>query len=954
MLTREAYDVRRLASELRREVRGTVRDDAASRGLYAVDASNYRVVPDLVVVPVDREDLAAAVTFTAAAGAPVTLRGGGTSMAGNAIGGVVIDASRHVNRILDIDTAARTAIVEPGVVLTDLLAAARPHGLAFGADPSSASRATIGGMIANNACGAHSVAWGTTADNVRSLDLLLADGTRCTVSATGVRDELARRPGREGELHRRLQAFVDENELVIRRRFGRFTRQISGYALHRLLPEHSYDVAGLLCGSEGGFAATLQATVALTPLPAARVLCVLGFADSVSSAECVEVVLAHSPLTMESINVDLVDRLPGEVRHAATAAGLPTGRAWLLVEMGGEDPAAAVVAAEKMLAGLRDSSSPASASLVTDPGAQAVLWRCRTDAAGLATRRADGAEAWGGWEDAAVPPQRLADYLRGLDELMGRHGLSGASYGHFGEGCMHMRIDFDLLSSSGLAVYRTFVEEATELVVSLGGSVSGEHGDGRARSELLGRMYGADGLALLTEMKDIWDPDRLMNPGVIVDPPAFDTGIRHQGVAKDRKLLTLFAYPDDNHDFAQAQRRCVGIGKCRQSSGGVMCPSYQATHEEMHSTRGRAHLLWEMLEGDLVTDGWRSTEVRDALDLCLSCKGCLSDCPVNVDMATYKAEFTHHHYARRPWARPLSHWSMGWLPLSARFASRAPRLVNRMARMPLAKRLGGIAPEREIPVFAEQTFASWFAGRATGTVATRGTVVLWPDTFTNYLSPEVGRAAVEVLEAAGYQVVLPAGPVCCGLTWISTGQLRVARRRIRRSLAVLAPHLAAGTPIVGLEPSCLAVLRRDAAELLPDDSRATALAASTSTFAEFLARSDWQPPHVITDALVQTHCHQHAVLGFDADRSLMAKASIKAVVPDSGCCGLAGNFGFEKGHYEVSRAVGERVLLPAVRAAAPETVIVADGFSCRTQIAHGTPRRAVHLAELLADGLRRG
>ena len=953
MLTRGAYDVRQLASELRTEIRGTVRDDPASRGLYAVDGSNYRAVPDLVIVPTDTEDLATAVTLTAAAGAPVTLRGGGTSMAGNAIGGVVIDASRHVNRILGIDTAARTAVVEPGVVLTDLLAAARPHGLAFGADPSSASRATIGGMIANNACGAHSVAWGTTADNVRSLDLLLADGTRCTVAATGVRDELSHRPGREGELHRRLQAFVDEHELVIRRRFGRFTRQISGYALHRLLPENSYDVAGLLCGSEGGFAATLQATVTLTPLPPARVLCVLGFADSIASAECVEVVLAHSPLTMESINVDLVDRLPGDVRRAATAAGLPAGRAWLLVEMGGEDGAGAAMAAEKMLEALRDSGSQVSTSLVTDPGAQAVLWRCRTDAAGLATRRADGAEAWGGWEDAAVPPERLADYLRGLDELMGRHGLSGASYGHFGEGCMHMRIDFDLLSRSGLAGYRTFVEEATDLVVSLGGSVSGEHGDGRARSELLGRMYGADGLQLLTEMKDIWDAGRVMNPGVIVDPPAFDAGIRHLGVAKDSKPLTLFAYPDDNHDFAQAQRRCVGIGKCRQSSGGVMCPSYQATHEELHSTRGRAHLLWEMLEGDLVTDGWRSTEVRDALDLCLSCKGCLSDCPVNVDMATYKAEFTHHHYARRPWARPLSHWSMGWLPLWSRFASVAPRLVNQMARMPVAKRLGGIAPEREIPIFAEQTFASWFTGRAaTGAAATRGTVVLWPDTFTNHLSPEVGRAAVEVLEAAGYEVVLPRGPVCCGLTWISTGQLRAAKRRIRRSLTRLEPHLAAGTPIVGLEPSCLAVLRRDAAELLPDDSRAAALATSTFTFAEFLTGSDWQPPQVFTDALVQTHCHQHAVLGFDADRSLMAKAGIDVVVPDSGCCGLAGNFGFERGHYEVSAAVGERVLLPAVRAAAPTTAIVADGFSCRTQIAHGTPRRAVHLAQLLADGLR--
>jgi Fe-S oxidoreductase len=681
------------------------------------------------------------------------------------------------------------------------------------------------------------------------------------------------------------------------------------------------------------------------------VLCVLGFGDSITSAECVPVVLRHDPLTMESINIDLVERLPDEVRAAAIEAGLPAGRAWLLVEMGGGDHASAVVAAEKMLEELRDSGSPATASLVTDPGAQRVLWRCRTDAAGLATRRADGAEAWGGWEDAAVPPLRLSHYLRGLDELLGRYGFSGASYGHFGEGCMHMRIDFDLLSKPGLAIYREFVEQATDLVVSLGGSVSGEHGDGRARSELLGRMYGDDGLRLLAEMKDIWDPGRVMNPGIIVDPPAFDVGIRHDGPAKDRKPLTLFAYTDDNHDFAQAQRRCVGIGKCRQNSGGVMCPSYQVTREELHSTRGRAHLLWEMLQGDVVIDGWRSTEVRDALDLCLSCKGCLSDCPVNVDMATYKAEFTHHHYARRPWARPLSHWSMGWLPLSSRLASRVPRLVNRMARLPMVKRLGGIAPEREIPVFAEQTFASWFAGRSPAEDA-KGKVLLWPDTFTNHLAPEVGWAAVEVLEAAGYQVVLPEKTVCCGLTWISTGQLTRAKKVLERSLAVLEPTLAAGTPIVGLEPSCTAALRHDAPALLPDNPLAATAAGLTRTFAEFLNQSDWEPPQVGGEALVQTHCHQHAVIGFDADRSVMAAAGITATVPDSGCCGLAGNFGFERGHYEVSKAAGERVLLPAVRDAAPTTAIVADGFSCRTQITHGTSRQPVHLAQLLAGGLR--
>jgi FAD/FMN-containing dehydrogenase/Fe-S oxidoreductase len=964
-----------LVGELRREVRGVVGDDRGIRALYAADGSNYRAVPEVVVVPADVEDLAIAVELIAAAGAPVVLRGGGTSMAGNAIGGVIVDVSRHVNRILDLDAESRTAVVEPGVVLTDLLAAAKPHGLAFGADPSSASRATLGGMIANNACGAHSVAWGTTADNLRSIDVILADATRMTVDAgtnppgpggaqpvgpstpagapgvnPGVRTGRSG-AGREAEVHRALQAFVDRHELLIRRRFGQFTRQISGYALHRLLPEFGYNVAALLAGSEGGLATTLRATVALTPLTKAKVLCVLGFGDSITSADCVPIVLRHGPLTMESINIDLVERLPAEVRDAAVRAGLPDGRAWLLVEMGGEDEVLAARAAQTLLDELHDSGSPATASLVTDPKAQAVLWRCRTDAAGLATRRADGAEAWGGWEDAAVPPERLGAYLRGLDELLRRHGLSGASYGHFGEGCMHMRIDFDLLSRRGIATYRDFVEQSTDLVVELGGSVSGEHGDGRARGELLSRMYGADGVRLFAELKEIWDPAGVMNPGMIVDPPPLDLGIRHDGPAKDRRLPTVFTYPDDQHDFAQAQRRCVGIGKCRQSSGGVMCPSYQVTREEQHSTRGRAHLLWEMLQGDLITDGWRSGEVRDGLDLCLSCKGCLSDCPVNVDMATYKAEFTHHHYARRPWARPMSHWSMGWLPLWARLASPVPGLANRFARLGLTKRLGGIAAERDVPPFAEQTLTSWFAARA-GSSTGGSKVVLWADTFTNHLAPEIGRSAVEVLEAAGFEVVVPNKWVCCGLTWISTGQLTKARRVLNRSLAVLEPYLAAGTPIVGLEPSCTAAIRHDAPDLIADNPLADKAAKATRTFAEFLVDSGWDPPQVGGEALVQTHCHQHAVLGFDAERRLMAAAGIDATIPDSGCCGLAGNFGFERNHYSVSKAIGERVLLPAVRALPETTAVLADGFSCRTQIAHGTPRRAQHLAEVLAQALR--
>lgn len=529
---------------------------------------------------------------------------------------------------------------------------------------------------------------------------------------------------------------------------------------------------------------------------------------------------------------------------------------------------------------------------------------------------------------------------------------------------MHMRFDFDLMTDPGIVRYRAFLEDATDLVVSLGGSVSGEHGDGRARGELVARMYGADAMRVFGEVKRVWDPRDALNPRIVVDPPPLETDLRHHGPAHLRVLSTAFAYAADAGSFAQAQRRCVGVGKCRQSGGGTMCPSYQVTREERHSTRGRAHLLWEMVEGTLVTDGWRSTEVLDVLDLCLSCKGCLGDCPVDVDIATYKAEFTHQHYKGRPWRRPRSHWSMGWLPVSAALASGMPRAANRVLGSRLApaiRRAGGIDASRSLPVFARESLTSWLARRPSpwGTSpAPRGPVLLWPDTFTNRLSPEVGRAAVAVLEDAGFEVVAPRRPVCCGLTWVSTGQLGVARRVLRRSLRAVEGELRDGIPVVGLEPSCTAMLRHDGPDLLAGgDGRGAELgrlaAGSVRTLAELLAERapDWAPPQVGGEALVQVHCHQNAVMGFDPDRALLAAAGVTATVPDSGCCGLAGNFGFEDGHAELSRAVGERVILPAVRSAGASTVVVADGFSCRTQIAQGTPRRALHLAEVLASGL---
>ncbi|MFD8072463.1 FAD-linked oxidase C-terminal domain-containing protein [Streptomyces sp. NPDC059718] len=918
-----------LRRELERAVRGEVSFDPQSRALTTMDASNYRRVPVAVVAPRDAGDVAAALAVCRAHGVPVVPRGGGTSIAGQATGtGVVLDFTRHMHRIVSLSPEALTARVQPGVVLDDLRRAAAAHGLTFGPDPSTHSRCTLGGMIGNNACGPHSVAWGTTADNVRALECLTYGGE----------------PLRTAEpLRADLRELVDGHLALLRTGYPQqLPRRISGYALDALLPERGRDLARALTGSEGTLAVITEAEVRLVPAPPVRVLVVLGYPDEGAAADAANGLLPYGPLTVEGMAADLVG---GE------AAGLlPRGGAWLFVEMPGTGEAEA----------LRRLADAGDSVVVTDPVAQRTLWRIREEAAGTATRMPDGTEAWPGWEDCAVPPARLGAYLRDFRALLRGHGLRGAPYGHFGDGCIHVRIDFDLLDAAGVARFRRFSEDVAQLVVAHGGSLSGEHGDGQARAELLPRMYGDELVALFGRFKDALDPAGGLNPGMLVRPEPLDAHLRF-AVLPRRPVAVAFGYPHDGGDFSAAVRRCVGVAKCRDTGGGpgagdpgagVMCPSYRATREERHSTRGRARLLHEMLAGEIVTGGWRSPEVLDALDLCLSCKGCRSDCPVGVDMATYKAEFLHHHYRRRP--RPASHYLMGGLPTWLRAATPLAGTVNALARVrplaALAKRTAGVAPERELPPLAEESFVRWWRRQEPAAEA-GGTVVLWPDTFTDRFSPEVGRAAVHVLRAAGLRVVLPPGRVCCGLTWVSTGRLDRARQVMRRTVLRMAPVVAAGHPVVVLEPSCAAALRTDLPELLGTDE-AAALAGSVRTFAQVLEERapGWTPPRLDRAVTGQTHCHQHAVLGDAAERRLRARAGLGGTLA-SGCCGLAGNFGFERGHYEVSVACAEERLLPAVGAARPGTAVLADGFSCRTQLAQLGGVRARHLAELLADGL---
>ncbi|OIV38349.1 FAD-binding oxidoreductase [Mangrovactinospora gilvigrisea] len=948
---------------------GDVRDDAAARALYAYDASNYRSVPAAVVVPRTADELAAALAVCREHGAPFTVRGAGTSIAGNATaagpGGVVADTSVHLHRILALDPEARTATVEPGVILDDLQRAARAHGLRFGPDPSTHARCTLGGMIGNNSCGSHSPAWGTTADNVLALDVLTADGRRLTVR----HDSLETAPPAP-ELTAALVELTTRHMAALRTTLGRFPRQISGYGLHRLLPEHGRNLAAALTGTEGGCAVVLAATVRLVPLPEATTTVVLGFDDLPAAGDAVPAILPHRPLACEGLGAEMIETLRRRSPGSDPGELLPPGRAWLMVEFDASPDAPAPPDPKE----LQDGTGAASSRAVADPAEQRRLTRLREESSGLATRAPDGAEAWPGWEDAAVPPERLGAYLRGFLRLLDAHRLRGTPYGHFGEGCVHVRIDFDLATAAGRRRFRAFLEDAARLVAEHGGTLSGEHGDGRARSELMPLVYPAELLDAFAAFKRAWDPSGLLNPGAVVEPHRLDAALRIvPDELRARPVPVFLGLPEDGGDLARAVRRCVGVAKCRTApeAGGVMCPSWRATGEEMHSTRGRARLLDDMLRGlaavppdaaeaPVTGGGWRSEEVREALDLCLSCKGCRSDCPVGVDMASYKAEFLHHHYAGR--RRPASHYSLGRLPQWLHTATASPsavRAANAAMRNPVAsralKRTAGIAPERPLPPLAAEPFRRWFARRAAPTPsAASRPVMLWADTFTNAFVPEVGRAAVAVLEHAGFTVTLPPeparGPLCCGLTWISTGQLDAARRHLARSREALAPALDGGVPVVALEPSCAAVFRSDAAELgVPGLD-------GVLTLAELLERHApdadlGSVPPARGAALSQTHCHQHAVLGSAADDAVLARVGVANERLDRGCCGLAGNFGYEAGHYDMSVAVGENGPLPAIRDAAPGTAVLADGFSCRTQVTQLTERRPLHLAELLAAAL---
>jgi FAD/FMN-containing dehydrogenase/Fe-S oxidoreductase len=948
-----------LQSDLRDSVRGEVRFDAGTRAVYAHDSSNYRQVPFGVLIPKDAEDVVAAVEVCRKHGAPVLPRGCGTSLSGETTNvAVVIDTSKYMREILEVNPEEGYARVQPGVIRDQLsLMTEAEYNLTFAPDTSTHAYATFGGMIGNNSCGVHSVMAGRTSDNVYELDIVLQDGTRMTVGETSDEEfeRIVAEGGRKGEIYEKLMELRDRYADLIRERYPEIPRRVSGYNLDDLLPEKGFNVARALVGSEGTLCTILEAKVRLVHSPPARSLLVLGYPSIYKAGDHVPEILKHDPVGLEGIDEELIRDMQLRGMHPSDIPALPEGKGWLLVEFGGESTEESHGKAKKAMEELQKAENPPSMRVFESADETEKIWGIREDGLGATAYVPQEGNHWPGWEDSAVAPEKVGDYLRDLRSLYDKYGYHASVYGHFGDGCIHCRVDFDLKTAEGLKNWSDFMNEAADLVTSYGGSLSGEHGDGQQRAQFLPKMYGEELMQAFREFKTIWDPEWKMNPGKVIDANPMTQDLRLGKDYNPREPGNLFfSYPEDGGSFAHATMRCVGAGKCRDVESGVMCPSYMLTLEEKHNTRGRARILHEMLRGKgPVEDGFKSEEVFDSLDLCLSCKGCKSDCPVDVDMATYKAEFLSRFYKGK--LRPRYAYTMGLIMLHARVAQYAPRLANLATHAPvvgdLIKRIGGLSAEREMPPFARQTFKAWFRERGGSKNPAGPPVVLFPDTFNNFLHPETAKAAVEVLEASGYNVVVPREPLCCGRPLFDYGMLKAARTSFERLIEALAPYAREGIKVVGIEPSCVAAFRDELPNMFPHDEDAKRLSDSTLTLAEFLQAEDYEPPKLERKAVVHRHCHQYAVMGFEAEQGLYEKMGLDYEVLDSGCCGLAGSWGFEEDKYDMSMKIGERRLLPAVRDAEEDAIIMADGFSCKTQVAQGTDRRPLHTAQVIKMAL---
>jgi FAD/FMN-containing dehydrogenase/Fe-S oxidoreductase len=937
-----------LERALARTVRGEVRFDRGSRALYANDGSNYRQIPIGLVIPRDADDVRAAVAACRKFDAPVLSRGAGTSLAGQCCNvAVVLDFTKYMNAILELDPDKRVARVQPGVVLDTLRNRAETHRLTFGPDPSTHSRCTLGGMIGNNSCGTHSLLAGKTVDNIEELSIVLYDGTEMKVGPTpeGELDAIVRQGGRRGEIYAKLRAIRDKYANLIRSRFPDIPRRVSGYNLDQLLPENGFNVARALVGSEGTCVVVVEARAKLIPSPQHRSLVGLGYADAYTAADHVPEILEFDPIGLEGFESAIVDGL--RRKNAPNLELMPEGRGFLLVEFGSDDAAEVDRRARQLMDRLELGANPPAMRLYTKSEAKAV-WRIREAGPRAAGSGPGMPPRWEGWDDASVAPEKLGAYLRDLRRLLDEYQYQAAYYGHFGHGCIHMQITFDLLTEHGIRKYGEFVDRAADLVVSYGGSLSGEHGDGQSRGALLPKMFGPELMTAFGEFKAVWDPGNRMNPHKVVDAYLPTSNLRLGADYKPLQPATHFQFPDDGGSLAKATLRCIGIGECRKQDYGTMCPSYMATLEEAHSTRGRAHMLFEMLQGEVVDGLWKNRQVKDALDLCLSCKACKSECPTNVDLATYRAEFLSHYYEQVP--RPLHAYAFGMIDRWARLGSIAPGVANALSHAPglgtLLRKMLHVAPQRELPRLAPVSFRQSAIRRG---APSDGDVLLWVDTFNNYFTPQTSQAAFDVLSRAGFRVAISREPLCCGRPLYDFGLLEHAKRYLQRILRTLAPAIDAGRPIVVLEPSCASVFRDELRNLFPDDARADRLRRQTLLLSEFLEHQapGFQPPRLSRKVVLHGHCHHKALMKMTDEESLLRRMGAEVESIDAGCCGMAGPFGYGADKFLTSQAIGERVLLPAIRRAPADALIVSDGFSCREQIVQATGRTALHLAETL-------
>ncbi len=950
-------DIEDLVDELKDKIKGEVRFDKGSRALYATDGSNYRQVPIGVVIPRDKEDVITVVSACHKHQVPILSRGGGTSLAGQCCNAAVImDFSKYMNKILEVNPDEKYARVQPGVVLDNLRDEAEKYHLTFGPDPATHNHCTLGGMMGNNSCGIHSVMSGKTVDNVLELDILTYDGIRMTVGETTDEqyEAILKEGGRKADIYKKLRSLRDKYAEMIRNRYPDIPRRVSGYNLDDLLPEKNFNVARALIGSESTLIVILEAKLKLVSSPKARTLLVLGYPDVFSAGDHVPEILKFKPIGLEGIDNLLIDYMKKKGMNLKDTKLLPEGGGWLLVEFGDDTVEKSDNQAKRCMEALKKNDNPPDMKLYDDKDEEKKVWEIRESGLGATAHVPGNKSTWPGWEDSAIAPEKVGDYLRDLKKLMKKYDYDVSVYGHFGQGCIHCRITFNLRTAEGIQTFKEFINEAADLVVSYNGSLSGEHGDGQARGPLLYKMFGKELIDAFRDYKTIWDPDWKMNPGKVIDAYDIDENLRLGTDYNPPEYDTVFQYPEDNFSFANAALRCVGVGKCRREGGGTMCPSYMVTHEEMHSTRGRARLLFEMLNGKELDNGWDSEPVKEALDLCLACKGCKNDCPVNVDMATYKSEFLSHYYGYK--ARPMAAYSMGLIYWWGRIVTKAPGLVNFVMSTPglssFAKFVGGIAQQRKIPRFAKHSFRDWYSitnGRSGNKSSGKPKVILWNDTFNNLFFPRTSLAGKLLLEEAGYEVILPKKNLCCGRPLYDFGMLDLAKDLLKEILESLKDEIEQGVPVVGLEPSCIAVFRDELGNLFPNNQDARRLSKQTYMISEFLAKEvkGFQYESLNRKALLHGHCHHKSIMGMNDETDILSKMNIDFSEPETGCCGMAGSFGFEKDKYDVSVKCGERVLIPAVNDADKDTLIVADGFSCREQISQLTERQALHFAELL-------